>query len=77
LASGGWVRDKLLKKSRKNNKINIVFHTDRTDINSASLATLFKDYEKLERGDIFSHEKEDQIIHRHHSKIKDISWFRV
>jgi hypothetical protein len=64
LAAGGWVRDKLLKKPRSNNKINIVFQTERTDINSASLGTLIKDYEKLERGDIFSNDKEDKVFHQ-------------
>jgi tRNA nucleotidyltransferase/poly(A) polymerase len=44
LATGGWVRDKLLNKKRS--KINLVFHTDRKDVSSNSLATLFKNYEK-------------------------------
>jgi tRNA nucleotidyltransferase/poly(A) polymerase len=44
LATGGWVRDKLLGKKR--GKLNLVFHTDRKDVSSHSLATLFKNYEQ-------------------------------
>jgi len=52
MAAGSWVRDKLLKKP--NSKMNLVFDTDRKDINSASLASMIKEYELFENDNLFS-----------------------
>lgn len=78
-AAAGWVRDKILHKPRQNEKMNISFHTERTDINSASIASLIKEYERIENGDIFAHENYDKVHHLEVSKLKhmDISSFEL
>jgi hypothetical protein len=78
-AAAGWVRDKILKKPRQNQKLNITFHTERADINSASISNLIKEYERYENGDIFSHDLYDEVTHIKASKLKklDISTFNL
>jgi hypothetical protein len=78
-AAAGWVRDKILKNPRQNHKLNISFHTERADINSASISNLIKEYERYENGDIFSHEQYDEVTHFKPSKLKkmDISEFKL
>jgi hypothetical protein len=78
-AGGGWVRDKLLNKSRQGEKLNICFHSERGDITSGSISNMIKEYERYENGDIFSHEKYDEVFHVDASKLKemDISTFNL
>lgn len=59
--------------------MNISFHTERADINSASIASMIKEYERIENGDIFSHESYDEVHHFEVSKLKhmDISSFNL
>ena len=59
--------------------MTILFHTERTDINSASIASMIKEYERIENGDIFSHESYDEVYHFEVSKLKhmDISSFKL
>jgi tRNA nucleotidyltransferase (CCA-adding enzyme) len=77
MAAGSWVRDKLLKKP--NSKINLVFKSDRKDINSTSVATMIKDYEMFENGTIFSHSKENRVQKKPSSKLNpmDISVINI
>ena len=77
-ATGGWIRDKILHKTRGNN-LHLSFHSERSDINSASISNLIKEYERYENGDILSHEKYDKVNHVNATKLKhmDISSFNL
>ena len=57
--------------------MHLNFHTERADINSSSISNMIKDFERYQNGDIFSHEKYDEVHHVNASKLKhmDISAF--
>lgn len=75
-ATGGWLRDKILHRSR-GNQMHLSFHSERADINSSSISNMIKEFERYQNGDIFSHEKYDEVHHVNASKLKhiDISAF--